>query len=159
MIAEEGLPAIWARHRVLADAVRAAVAAWSTPGGIEINILDPEARSDVVTTVLTGDIDAQRVRALCEKQAGLTIGIGLGQFEGRAFRIGHMGHLNPPHVLGTLGTIEAVLTAMGAPMGGSGVAAAAAAMAPGLNAATVPGGIASTASRPVPARTRPLPAR
>jgi hypothetical protein len=37
-----------------------------------------------------------------------------------------MGHLNPPAVLGTLGTIEAALTAMHAPLGGSGVAAAAA---------------------------------
>jgi alanine-glyoxylate transaminase/serine-glyoxylate transaminase/serine-pyruvate transaminase len=37
-----------------------------------------------------------------------------------------MGHLNPPSVLGTLGTIEAGLAAIGAPTGGSGVAAAAA---------------------------------
>jgi len=40
-----------------------------------------------------------------------------------------MGHLNPPMVLGTLGTIEAALLSMGAPVGGSGVAAAAAAIA------------------------------
>ena len=32
-----------------------------------------------------------------------------------------MGHLNPPMILGTLGTIEATLTAMGAPMSKSGV--------------------------------------
>jgi alanine-glyoxylate transaminase/serine-glyoxylate transaminase/serine-pyruvate transaminase len=42
-----------------------------------------------------------------------------------SFRIGHMGHVNPPMLLGTLGTIEAALSAMGAPMGTSGVAAAA----------------------------------
>jgi alanine-glyoxylate transaminase/serine-glyoxylate transaminase/serine-pyruvate transaminase len=36
-----------------------------------------------------------------------------------------MGHLNPPMILGTLGTIEAGLTSMGVPLGGSGVAAAA----------------------------------
>ena len=140
MIAEEGLEAIWARHGVLARAVRAAVAAWATPGGIEMNITDPGARSDVVTTVLTGGIDAARLRALAERQAGLTLGIGLGAWEGAAFRIGHMGHLNPPHVLGTLGTIESVLAAMQAPMGGSGVAAAAAEIAAGLNAGAVPAG-------------------
>ena len=33
MIEEEGLEARWARHGVLADAVRAAVDAWSTPEG------------------------------------------------------------------------------------------------------------------------------
>ena len=141
MIHEEGLEAIWARHGVLARAVRAAVSAWSAPGGIEMNIVDPAARSDVVTTVLTGGIDAARLRALAERQAGLTLGIGLGAWEGAAFRIGHMGHLNPPHVLGTLGTVEAVLGAMDAPMGASGVAAAAAEIAAGLNAGAVPSGV------------------
>ena len=34
MMAEEGWEARWERHRVLADGVRAAVDAWSTPGGI-----------------------------------------------------------------------------------------------------------------------------
>ena len=36
-----------------------------------------------------------------------------------------MGHLNPPMLLGTLGTVESALHALGAPIGGSGVAAAA----------------------------------
>jgi alanine-glyoxylate transaminase/serine-glyoxylate transaminase/serine-pyruvate transaminase len=129
MIQEEGLEAIWERHAVLAGAIRAAVDAWSTPGGLELNIVDPAARSNAVTTVLTNDIDPEALRAICQHQAGLTLGVALGEHQGRAFRIGHMGHLNPPTVLGTLGTIEAALTAMGAPMGGSGVAAAAASIA------------------------------
>ncbi|MEM7530021.1 MAG: aminotransferase class V-fold PLP-dependent enzyme [Pseudomonadota bacterium] len=140
MLFEEGLENVWARHRVMADAVRAAVAAWSAPGGIDFNVTEPSERSDAVTTVLTGEIDAVRLRAIAEERAGLTLGIGLGEFEGAAFRIGHMGHLNPPMLLGTLGTIEATLTAMDAPMGGSGVAAAAAHLAPHLNAGAVPPG-------------------
>lgn len=126
MIAEEGLENIWARHAVLGEAVRAAVAAWATPGGIEFNVTEPAERSDSVTTILTGTIDARRLRQVCEEGAGLTLGIGLGDFEARAFRIGHMGHLNPPMLLGALGTIEAGLAALDAPTGGSGVAAAAA---------------------------------
>ena len=43
-----------------------------------------------------------------------------------------MGHLNPPMVLGTIGTIEAVLTKMKAPVGGSGSAAAAAVISSAL---------------------------
>ena len=66
---------------------------------------------------------------VCAEQAGLTLGVGLGEFEGGAFRIGHMGHLNPPMVLGTLGTVEAALAAIGAPTTSSGVAAAAAIIA------------------------------
>ena len=143
MIAEEGLEHIWRRHRVFADAVRAAVTAWGSEGGLEMLMADPAARADSVTTVLSGAVDALRLRAICERQAGLTIGIGLGQDEGRAFRIGHMGHLNPPMVLGTLGTVEAALLAMDAPMGASGVAAAAAVIAGGLGADQIPAGQSS----------------
>jgi len=127
MIAEERMENIWARHKVFGDAVRAAVEAWAAPGGLEINVSEPAERSDSVTTVRTGTIDPTRLRKVCEEEGGLTLGIGLGpEFEDSAFRIGHMGHLNPTMILGTLGTIEAALDAMRAPKGGSGVAAAAA---------------------------------
>lgn len=132
MIAEEGLEARWDRHRALACAVWAAVEAWSTDGGIDLNIADPAARSTAVTTILTGHIDAEELRRRCSQGAGLTLGLGIGDFAGRAFRIGHMGHLNPPMLLGTLGTIEAALLAMEAPIGASGVAAGAAALRPHL---------------------------
>ena len=61
-----------------------------------------------------------RLRDLCEERAGLTLGIGLAPYEHLSFRIGHMGHVNPPMLLGTIGTIEAALIAMDAPMGASG---------------------------------------
>ena len=126
MLFEEGLENVWERHRVLADAVRAAVEAWHAPNGLSFNIASPESRSNSVTTILTGDVNASELRRIAESDAGLTLGIGLDEFVDRAFRIGHMGHLNPPMILGTLGTIEATLTTMGAPMRESGVAAAAA---------------------------------
>ncbi len=78
--------------------------------------------------MLTGSIDPTHLRRRAEDGAGLVLGLGIGGI-GEAFRIGHMGHLNPPHVLGTLGTIEATLHALGAPMGSSGVAAAAKSLA------------------------------
>jgi alanine-glyoxylate transaminase/serine-glyoxylate transaminase/serine-pyruvate transaminase len=78
-----------------------------------------------VTTIRTGSIDADAIRDVCEERAGLTLGVGIGALDENAFRIGHMGHLNPPMILGTLGTIEAALIAIDAPMGSSGVAAAA----------------------------------
>jgi alanine-glyoxylate transaminase/serine-glyoxylate transaminase/serine-pyruvate transaminase len=125
MIAEEGLEAIWARHAVFANAVRAAIEAWSVPGGVEFNIIDPAHRSNSTTTILSGSIDADHLCQICENDAGLVLGIGLGEFAGRSFRIGHMGHMNPPMVLGTLSTIEAALLSMDAPIGASGAAAAA----------------------------------
>jgi alanine-glyoxylate transaminase/serine-glyoxylate transaminase/serine-pyruvate transaminase len=122
---EGGLAATWERHRVLADAVRAAVQAWSTDDGIDFNIVSPGHRSNSVTTVLTGGIDAVELRRRCNEEGGLTLGIGISDDPHGSFRIGHMGHIDPPMILGALGTIEATMTAMAAPIGASGVAAAA----------------------------------
>ena len=42
----------------------------------------------------------------------------------KGFRIAHMGHVNAPMVLGTLGVIEAGLEALGIPHGAGGIQAA-----------------------------------
>ncbi|HYN33625.1 MAG TPA: aminotransferase class V-fold PLP-dependent enzyme [Ilumatobacteraceae bacterium] len=125
MIFEEGLDNVWWRHEVLARSVWAAVDAWHTDDGLSCNISDPAARSHAVTTISTGTVDATELRRICEHDMGLTLGLGIGAADAPRFRIGHMGHLNPPMLLGTLGTIEAALNAIGAPIGSSGVAAAA----------------------------------
>jgi alanine-glyoxylate transaminase/serine-glyoxylate transaminase/serine-pyruvate transaminase len=44
--------------------------------------------------------------------------------KGKAFRIAHMGHINAPMVLGTLGVIEMGLNALRVPHGKGGVQAA-----------------------------------
>ena len=125
MIDEEGLENIWLRHQVLADAVRAAVETWQQPGGLELNITDPKARSNAVTTIRTGSIDSEKLRKICATEAGLTLGLAVGGLEADAFRIGHMGHLNPPMILGTLATIEAALLSMNASIGRNGIGTAA----------------------------------
>ncbi len=125
LLLAEGLEQAWHRHRVLAGAVHAAVEAWSTPSGLALNIAEPAERAPSVTTVLTHSIDGDGLRSRAEERAGLVLGVPVGDFAGRAFRIGHMGHLNPPMLLGTLGTIEATLISMGAPINESGSAAAA----------------------------------
>jgi len=132
MLNDEGLENIWWRHQILADAVRAAVDAWGRSCSMKLAIDAPASRSNAVTTVLMDGLDPERLRSLAEHQAGLVLGVPLYGFEGRAFRIGHMGHLNPTMVLGTLGSIEAVLQGMGVKLTNSGVAAATAAIAPHL---------------------------
>ncbi len=127
MIFEEGLENAWRRHEVLARSVWAAIDAWSTDDGqgLRCNVADAASRSHALTTVRTGSIDADRLRAVCEDHAGLILGLGIGAEDGGQFRIGHMGHINPPMLLGTLGTIESGLHGLGATIGASGVAAAA----------------------------------
>ncbi|MEM8789469.1 MAG: aminotransferase class V-fold PLP-dependent enzyme [Pseudomonadota bacterium] len=124
MILAEGLEAVWHRHQVMAETVWAAVDVWAETGDLRANIADRAARSVAVTGVLTGPDDAARIRAWCEREANVTLGIGLnlegGDLPqgGSLFRIGHMGHLNPPMILGTLGTIDAGLKALGIAHGG-----------------------------------------
>ena len=44
--------------------------------------------------------------------------------QGKAFRVAHMGHVNAPMVLGTLGVIEMALAALAIPHGKGGAQAA-----------------------------------
>lgn len=125
MINEEGLPAIWARHDGLARAIWAAIDAWSADGPMQINVADPAARSRAVTSVKLDEGQGDALRAWCETQMGVTLGIGLGRDPASAyFRLGHMGHVSGHMVLGFLGTIDAGLKALNIPHGQGALAAA-----------------------------------
>ncbi len=120
LLVEEGLEAVWQRHATLASAVWAAVEAWGQRGALRANVADRAHRSIAVTSIHTHPGDAGRLRHWCEAEANLTLGIGLGLEEGSSvpkgeslFRIGHMGHLNPPMILGALATTDAGLKALG----------------------------------------------
>jgi alanine-glyoxylate transaminase / serine-glyoxylate transaminase / serine-pyruvate transaminase len=125
MINEEGLENAFLRHRLLAEAVRRAVSAWSEGQVVNFNISEARERSNTVTTVLMGDsyrpADLQRY---CKEKCGVVLGTGIGDLAGQAFRIAHMGHVNAPMILGTLGVIEVALQALGIPHGKGGVEAA-----------------------------------
>ncbi|MFN3614777.1 MAG: pyridoxal-phosphate-dependent aminotransferase family protein, partial [Rubrimonas sp.] len=125
LLMAEGIENAWTRHAALARAVRAAVAAWAADGPLDFNIVDPAQRADSVTTVLTGAADAEGFRAFCRDRLGLVLGTGLGDFAGRSFRIGHMGWLNAPMVMGTLGAAQAGLSACGIRFGAGALDAAA----------------------------------
>ncbi len=131
LLEAEGIEAVWARHRALADAVRAAVGAWHTDDGLRLVAAEPAAQSNAVTVLSTGTIDSRALQWRAESGAGLVLGIGIGDDPAREFRIGHMGHVTPPMVLGALGTIEAALlslsTAEGVPTEQAGPSAAPAA--------------------------------
>src|SRR3954471_9938918 len=125
MLEEEGLENVFARHRRLANATRACVRHWGQGGGPEIYSLDPEAASDSLTAVLMpAGHDADRVRAIAFERYGVALGRGLAALQGRVFRIGHMGDLNEPMLLGALGAIELALGEAGVPHARGGVDAA-----------------------------------
>lgn len=108
MIFEETLEGAYARHQRLAGAVRAAVGVWGTGGTFELNALVEDQQANGVTTILIDEaIDVIKLHDLCRDRFNVSLGFGLGKLSGKCFRIGHMGHVNEPMVLGTLGCIEA----------------------------------------------------
>ncbi len=125
LLFEEGLEAIFQRHRLLAGAVQAAVSEWAKGGALDFNVSAPDERSPSVTTVLTlNGTDPEAIRSYCEDRCGVTLGSGIGGLSGKAFRIAHMGYVNAPMILGTLGALEVALKALNVPHGTGGVQAA-----------------------------------
>jgi alanine-glyoxylate transaminase / serine-glyoxylate transaminase / serine-pyruvate transaminase len=125
MIFEEQLDNIFVRHRLLAQAVRCAVAQWSEGRALSFNIAEANERSDTVTTVVMNNgQDPLPLLRYCNANCGVVLGIGIGALSGKAFRIAHMGHVNAPMILGTLGVVEVALNALRIPHGPGGMKAA-----------------------------------
>jgi len=137
LLKEEGLERAWARHRVFANAIWAAVDAWGTAGRMWLNIKDPDHRSFAVSAITTAQGDAGVLQNWTKDVAGVTLGIGLGMAPhgdpamNNYFRIGHMGHVSVPMIMGTLGAIDAGLKANNIDHGPGALAVAAAIIAQG----------------------------
>jgi alanine-glyoxylate transaminase/serine-glyoxylate transaminase/serine-pyruvate transaminase len=119
LIEEEGLQQIWARHKRLAGATRAAVRAWGASNhGVELYCQEASRYSDSVTTILVPeDFSADAVRATLRDKFNVSTGGGLASLSGKVFRIGHMGDLNEPMLLGTLAAVEMALALHNIPHG------------------------------------------
>ena len=103
ILLEEGMENVWARHRRLANGVRAAVDAW----GMELAAKDPATVSDTVSSIkVDRQTDANDVILHAYNEYGISLGAGLGPLNGSVFRIGHLVWLNETMVLGVLGGVE-----------------------------------------------------
>jgi len=129
MIFEEGLEAVWRRHAALAKATHAAVETWTTGQALAFGVVEPSERAPSVTAVLTPGVDVEVITAFARDVCGVSLGLGIGDYSGKAFRIAHMGHFNAASLLGTLGAVETTLKARQIPHGEGGVAAAMEALA------------------------------
>ena len=133
LLDEEGMPAVWNRHEVLASAVWAAFDCWGAGNPeIAMNVADPAHRGRSVTAARFGAPHATRLRDWTEHKAGVTLGIGLGMaapgdpaYHG-FLRVAHMGHVNAHMTLGALAVMEAGMISLGIPHGPGALAAAAA---------------------------------
>jgi len=125
LLKAEGLPAVYARHQRLGGAVRAAVNCWATAGSIKLHCQDPNGFSSSVTAIeVAAGIDPEALRVVAREKFQVAMAGGLGPLAGRVFRIGHLGDMNEPMILGALAGIEAAMTVQKIPYGPNGMAAA-----------------------------------
>jgi alanine-glyoxylate transaminase/serine-glyoxylate transaminase/serine-pyruvate transaminase len=122
MLFEEGLDNVYARHHRLAEGVRRAVSAWD----LKLVAETPDLYSDTVSAIyVPTDFDSNALTAHAFNRYGVSFGVGLGEMNGKAFRIGHLGSLTDVMVLSGLATVEMAMADLDYPIElGSGVAAA-----------------------------------
>ncbi|SHN82259.1 pyridoxal-phosphate-dependent aminotransferase family protein [Bradyrhizobium erythrophlei] len=121
MMLEEGLDNVFARHKRLAAATRAAVTHW----GLEVLCQEPEEYSPVLTAVLMPPgHNADEFRKVTLEKYNISLGSGLSKVAGKVFRIGHLGECNELTLLGALSGVEMGMTAAGVPHRAGGVDAA-----------------------------------
>ncbi|MGI8910855.1 MAG: pyridoxal-phosphate-dependent aminotransferase family protein, partial [Rubrobacteraceae bacterium] len=121
MLFEEGLENVFTRHARHAEATRRAVRAW----GLEVLCQNPDEYSNSLTAVLVAEgHDADGLRRIILEHFDMSLGTGLGRFQGKVFRVGHLGDFNDLMLAGTLGGVEMGLALSEIPFKRGGVTAA-----------------------------------
>ncbi|MEK7820599.1 MAG: aminotransferase class V-fold PLP-dependent enzyme, partial [Pseudomonadota bacterium] len=121
MLFEEGLDAVFARHKRLAEATRRAAQAW----GLENQCVNPAEYSSSLTALRVPDgFDADELRRVALENFDVSLGTGLNKVKGKVFRIGHLGDMNELMLAGALSGVEMALSIAGVPFQRGGVTAA-----------------------------------
>jgi alanine-glyoxylate transaminase / serine-glyoxylate transaminase / serine-pyruvate transaminase len=110
IVLEEGLPARWQRHARHHRALKAGLEA------IGVSYLaDPAHQLPMLNAVAAPEgVDEAAVRKRLLEEFGIEFGGGLGEFRGRAWRIGLMGEsATPRHVTAALTALETILHGSG----------------------------------------------
>ncbi|MBT8451583.1 MAG: alanine--glyoxylate aminotransferase family protein [Deltaproteobacteria bacterium] len=106
LVLEEGLTARYARHRQQAEALRQGLEAL----GLELPVAPTDRLPPLTLVRIPDGVDDRAVRAKLLADHGLEIGGGLGDFKGKAWRIGLMGaSATPRHVELCLGALREAL--------------------------------------------------
>ncbi|OWJ55786.1 aspartate aminotransferase [Pyrodictium delaneyi] len=108
MIEGEGLGERYRRHRVMAEAVQAAVEAL----GLQLVAEKPFRARTVTAVYLPRGIEWPRLYTEARRR-GVELAGGLGELKGRIFRIGHMGETTVNDIAATIAVLERVLARLG----------------------------------------------
>lgn len=108
IIRQDGLVNIFARHKKMADATRAAVKA------LGLELFAPTAASDVVTSVkVPQGLDGEKLVKTMRDTYGVTIAGGQAELKGKVFRFAHMGFIEEFDIIVGFSCLEKVLNKMG----------------------------------------------
>lgn len=121
MMINEGMENVYARHKTMAAAARAAVRAL----GLEL-LAGDEWASPVITAVKSPEgVNGDDIRKVLKKEFGVTFAGGQGILAGKIFRMAHMGFADKMDVIIAVSALEMALARIGQPVElGSGVRAA-----------------------------------
>ncbi len=108
---EEGLEHVFARHRRLAEAARAAVKRVGPRDPLPLRRRAQPGRDDG-DDAGRGTTPTNSAQSSLER-FNLSLGAGLGRLKGRAFRIGHLGDFNELMLMATLCGVEMGLSTLG----------------------------------------------
>ncbi|WGS65038.1 pyridoxal-phosphate-dependent aminotransferase family protein [Marinitoga aeolica] len=119
MIEEEGIENVWERHRIMADATRAAVKAM----GLELFAKNP---GNVLTSVKVPEgVDGGKILKYLRDEEGVTFAGGQAHLKGKIIRIAHLGYMSKYDVIVGISALEMALKKFGFDVElGSGVKAA-----------------------------------
>ncbi len=122
LLLEEGLENVFSRHHRIAEGIRQAIGAW----GLELCANSKDLYSDTVSAIYVPEgFDSNQLTDHAFKQYGVSFGIGLGEMNGKAFRIGHLGAMSDVIALSGLSAMEMSMKDLNYRIeAGSGVAAA-----------------------------------
>lgn len=109
MIRDEGLESVIDRHSRLAEATRRGCEA------LGLKLFAPaEGRGSAVTPVWVPEgIDGKAIVKTMKNKYGVTIAGGQDQYEGKIFRVGHLGYFGEFDIITTLAALEMTLAELG----------------------------------------------
>lgn len=109
MFQSEGLEGMFSRHATIAEAVRAGLKAHN------LTLMADKHPSPGVTGFYPpAGIDAEAIRSGLKNKFGIRVAGGQAGLTGKVVRIGHMGYIDSVDVIGMMGALELVLSALGA---------------------------------------------
>jgi len=108
MMKAEGLESIFARHKRVTQATRAACKSLGLP------LFAPDdAASTAITAVAPLNVDSEDIRSVMKKDFDISLAGGQDELKGKIFRIGHLGFVSDRDILTAISALETTLIKLG----------------------------------------------